>query len=435
MERGALQLNERRARLGAAVDWCDALILFGAGEPVPIPNGDDQTYPFFAHAEFVLVAGEGPPGAVVAFDPRDGAAAGWNVFVPPVTEAERVWEGRQPSPGLPLPELAGWLAARRGRPIVNLGAPLPGIVSDTALATVVREALRHARRAKDADEIALLRCAAAATAAGFATAARTIRPGVAERAVRIELEAEFLRVGATRVAFDTIVGTGSNAAVLHFAPSHRAIAPGDFVLIDAGAEVHRYASDVTRTFVAGTPASPWQRDLYALVLEAQHKAIAGCTVGAEWKDVHLATAEHLVAGLVALGLMRGDPGTLVEREAHTLFFPHGLGHLVGLGVRDASGLAPGRTRDPRPQLRTLRMDLPLAAGYVTTVEPGLYFIRALLEDCARRERFRDCVVWERVDPLLDLGGVRIEDNVLVTPHGPEVLTAAIPKRWDDIALA
>ncbi len=110
-----------------------------------------------------------------------------------------------------------------------------------------------------------------------------------------------------------------------------------------------------------------------------------------------------------------------------MFFPHGLGHMVGLGVRDGSGLLPGRTKDPRPALKSLRMDLPLAPGYVVTVEPGLYFIPALLNDPARRARFRDCVNWALVESLLSLGGVRIEDNVLVTNGAPENLTSAIPK--------
>jgi Xaa-Pro aminopeptidase len=131
-----------------------------------------------------------------------------------------------------------------------------------------------------------------------------------------------------------------------------------------------------------------------------------------------------------MGILRGQPESLVEQEVHALFFPHGLGHLVGLGVRDASGLARGRTRDPRPSLRSLRMDLPLAEGFVVTVEPGLYFIPALLQDAARRERHRETVNWNLVDAHLAIGGVRIEDDVLVRAGGPEVLTARIPKALD-----
>jgi Xaa-Pro aminopeptidase len=303
---------------------------------------------------------------------------------------------------------------------------MAGLQPDAAATDRVREMFTHVRRVKDAHELALLRRAVVATAAGYERLRTLIRPGVTERSLQIELEAEFFRHGSTRTGYGTIVGTGANAAVLHFEPSGRAVSAGEFVLVDAGAEVDRYMADVTRTFVAGTP-SAFQRDLYQVVLQAEERAITRCVPGAEWKAVHLAAAVDLVAGLVAMGVMRGEPGSLVEQEAHTLFFPHGLGHMVGLGVRDGSGRAPGRAKDPRPALRTLRMDLPLAPGYVVTVEPGLYFIPPLLNDPARRDRFAHCVNWHLVDQYLHLGGVRIEDNVLVTGGAPEVLTAAIPK--------
>jgi Xaa-Pro aminopeptidase len=167
--------------------------------------------------------------------------------------------------------------------------------------------------------------------------------------------------------------------------------------------------------------------LHQVVLEAQVRTCAKCRAGAEWKDLHLATAADLLAGLGAMGVVRGEPTSLVEQEIHTLFFPHGLGHMVGLGVRDASGLEPGRTKDPRPSLRTLRMDLILRPGYIVTVEPGLYFIPAILDDFGRRVRHPDAVNWDLVDRHRGIGGVRIEDNILVTAGEPENLTAAIPK--------
>jgi Xaa-Pro aminopeptidase len=184
--------------------------------------------------------------------------------------------------------------------------------------------------------------------------------------------------------------------------------------------------DVTRTFCVGAP-SAFQRDLHQVVLHAQQRAVAACVPGAEWKEVHLGAARDMVQGLVDMGVMRGGASALVERNAHMLFFPHGVGHMVGLGVRDGSGNQPGRAKDPRPCLENLRMDLPLAEGYVLTVEPGLYFIPYLLRDVARRERHRDDVNWALVDEHLHVGGVRIEDSVHVTASGPENLTAAISK--------
>ncbi|MFM9031401.1 MAG: M24 family metallopeptidase, partial [Opitutaceae bacterium] len=206
----------------------------------------------------------------------------------------------------------------------------------------------------------------------------------------------------------------------------RQIPLGDFGLFAAGAEVARYVAAVSRTPVAGRP-TPLQRDLHQTVVRALERAIARSVPGAEWKAIHLAAAVDLVEGLVAMGVMRGDPATLVERDAHTLFFPHGLGHMLGLGVRDASGLAPGRRKDPRPSLRSLRMDLPLAAGMVVTVEPGLYFIPPLLQDPALRAKYAGDVNWELVDRHLHLGGVRVEDDILITNGAPEVLTRMIPR--------
>ena len=418
-------LTDRRTRVAAALQLGDALLLIGAGEPVPLPEGSDQTYPFRAHADYFFLAGVECPGGVIAFDQRSG----WESFVPAVTEGERVWEGRAQLPGTLISHLEMWLGARRGRPIAQLGAPVRGVVADETSTKRVREKFTHARRSKDAHELALIRRAAAATADGYEKLREHLRPGVTERALQVELEAEFARAGATRPGYGTIVGTGPNSAVLHFAPSGRAARTGEFVLVDAGAEIDRYMADVTRTYVVGGTPNAFQKDLFQVVLAAEERAITCCVVGAEWKDLHLACAVELTAGLVAMGVMRGAAESLVEQEAHLLFFPHGLGHMVGLGVRDGSGVLPGRTKDARPSLKTLRMDLPLAPGYVVTVEPGLYFIPALLNDPLRRARFRDAVNWPLVEQHLALGGVRIEDNVLVTAGAPEVLTAAIPKTW------
>ena len=283
------------------------------------------------------------------------------------------------------------------------------------------------RRPKDEHELGLLRRAAAATAHGYEHICEHLRTGISERALQIEMEAAFFRAGADRTGYATIAGGGPNAAVLHFSPTNRAVREGEFVLIDAGAEVERYVCDVTRTWVAGTP-STFQRELHAIVLSAEERAIARCVPGVEWREIHLAAVVDLTAGLVELGFMRGTPEALVEQAAHTLFFPHGIGHMVGLGVRDASGTAPGRPRSTDPALKNLRCDLPLEAGYVMTVEPGLYFIPPLLRDPARRERFREAVNWEKVDAHMHIGGVRIEDNIVVRADGPpEVLTATIPK--------
>ena len=414
----------RRARIAPQLGLTDEILLVGAGHPLPKPEISDAQFPFIAHQEYYYLTGlADAAGGVIAFD----AKSGWVSFVPEVTEAERVWEGRTQQPGVLLGQLPSWLAARKGRRIVALGAPVAGVTADEKRTAKVREAYKHARRVKEPGEIELMKRCAVATAAGYAAIQPLLQPGVSERKLQIELEAEYFRHGAHVTGYDSIVGIGAQSAVLHGTPSPDRVAKdGDFILIDSGAQLDRYVIDVTRTYVAGQPTA-FQRDLAAAVLHAEVRACERCRPGAEWKDLHFGAAMDMVGALVAMGVMQGDPASLIEQEAHTLFFPHGLGHMLGLGVRDASGLEPGRTKDPRPSLRTLRMDLILRPGYIVTVEPGLYFIPALLNDPARRAKFRDAVNWPLAEKCLGLGGVRFEDNILVTDGAPVNLTAAIPK--------
>ncbi|MBI2814045.1 MAG: aminopeptidase P N-terminal domain-containing protein [Opitutae bacterium] len=414
----------RRARLAPQLGLTDEVLLVGAGSPIPRPELSEQHLAFIAHQEYFYLTGHAEAiGGIVVYDAKEKK---WTSFVPAVTEEQRVWDGAEQLPGEVLGKFDGWLAARRGRRIAMLGAPLPGVAADAARTAEVREALKHARRPKEPGELAILRRGAQATAEGYAAVQPFLRPGVSERRMQIELEAGFFRGGADETGYHSIVGVGAQSAVFHGSPSTRRVAKeGDFILIDAGGQTDRYVTDVTRTYVAGKPGA-FQRDLYAVVQNAFRRACARCRPGAEWKDIHLAAAVDLMAGLVSLGVMKGKAESLVEQDAHTLFFPHGLGHMVGLGVRDAGGVEPGRTKDPRPSLRSLRMDLILRPGYVVTVEPGLYFIPALLNDPKRRAQYRDCVNWDVAGRHLGLGGVRLEDNLVITEGEPENLTAAIP---------
>jgi Xaa-Pro aminopeptidase len=397
------------------------VVLIGAGEPIPRPGRGDLVYPFQAHTEYLYLTDRNRPGGVLAFDP----AAGWTDFVVPVSSDEVLWSGA-PSVAVEGEDVAGldaWLQARAGRPLALLGAALEGLAGDPANARELRYDLNAIRRRKDALELARMRAAAAVTADGYAVVRPLLRAGATEREIQIELELAFLRAGADTVGYDTIVAAGANAAVLHFAPGPRALADGEVVLIDAGGEVRGYVSDVSRTYPVSDGFDSEHAEWHAIVRAAQLEAIGLCRVGIEWLEVHRAAGIVLAEGLVELGLLRGDPGGLVDSGAIRLFFPHGVGHLVGLGVRDAVGPLRGRERD-RPGLT--RIDLPLEAGHVVTVEPGLYIVPGLLADPENRAQFGDAVVWDRAEALTGFGGIRIEDNIHVTPDGPENLTAAIP---------
>jgi Xaa-Pro aminopeptidase len=307
-----------------------------------------------------------------------------------------------------------------------LGSGDSPVAFDPELSAHLDLGLLHARRPKDGFELEGIGRAIAATAEGFAALPSILRPGISEREAQIELEGTMFRAGGERTAYGTIIGFGSNSAIFHFQPSGRRASPGDIVLVDAGADIGGYVADVTRMFPIGGAFGSEAQELYDMLLDAQIRGIDRCMPGAEWHDVHEQTARDLAGGLIELGIIRCSVDEAIERETIALFLPHGVGHMVGLGVRDAGGMLPDR-----PPMRycgvTLRVDLPLEEGFVVTVEPGVYFVPALLNDAAAREKHRDAVDWDRAESLIPLGGMRIEDNVHVTRGGPQVLTSAIPK--------
>ena len=418
-----VQLERRRRAVAEQWQLDDQVVLVGAGDRIPVPGRGDRTYPFRAHSEYLYLTDRERPGGVLAFDPHEG----WVDFVAPVTRDERLWEGAQAdkAEGVPVAELGAWLERRKGRPVARLGAAVADVGSAGQLAADLRYGLNHVRRQKDAVELARMRTAERATRAGFAQVAPLIEPGRSERELQIELEAAFFRNGADFLAFDTIVGSGPNSAVLHFPPTTRRLADGELVLIDAGAEYRGYASDVTRTYPASGRFTPEQQELYGIVEAAGVRATERCTPGTEWRDVHRTAALVIAEGLVAFGLLRGEPESLVERGAQALFFPHGVGHMVGLGIRDAGEVLRGREQ-PDDEFPRLRVDLPLLPGHVFTVEPGIYFVPALVNDADLRMRHRDAVDWERAEAMLGFGGIRIENDVLITEEGNELLTADVP---------
>jgi Xaa-Pro aminopeptidase len=416
-------LEARRARVARLLRGLDGVVLAAAGEPIGKPGGLDQTYPFIPHPTYYWLTGSRRPGGVVAYDARDG----WTDFVAPATEAERLWEGEpEVPPGQDVAGLQSWCDGRGARSVASVGAALPGVEVDPQSSEAAIERMDAARRPKDPAEIELIGRAVAATAAGFERIRQDIRPGVTERQLQIELEASFHRQGGDGLSFGTIVGAGTHAAVLHFEPGDRVVGPDDLVLVDAGATVAGYCADVSRTFPAGDRFTAEQQAIYDLVLASQAAGIEQCRPGTEWYDVHLATATVLALGLRDLGVLRGSIDDLLETGAIALFFPHGVGHMLGLGVRDVGGREPGREERSCGGAR-LRVDLPLRSGFVMTVEPGLYFVPAILDCPERRERFADAVVWRDLERWRRVGGVRIEDDILVTDGDPRNLTEGIPK--------
>ncbi|MBU2437759.1 MAG: Xaa-Pro dipeptidase, partial [Acidobacteria bacterium] len=261
-----------------------------------------------------------------------------------------------------------------------------------------------------------------------------------EREVVGALEAPILSAGCLP-AFPTILTV--NGQILHNHHHGNRMDAGRLLVVDSGSESPgNYASDITRTFpVSGTFTSR-QKEIYTIVLKAQIKAIESVRPGKLYRDSHMLAARTIADGLKDFGLMKGDMAAAVEQGAHALFFPHGLGHHMGLDVHDMENLGENHVgydekinRSDQFGLAYLRMAKELKPGYVLTVEPGLYFIPALIDLWKSEKKFTDFIVYDKLDAFREFGGVRIEDDILVTESGCRVLGKPIPKAIEDIESA
>jgi Xaa-Pro aminopeptidase/Xaa-Pro dipeptidase len=297
-------------------------------------------------------------------------------------------------------------------------------------------ALIDLRLCHDEASLAEIRRAAAVTVEAHRAGMRATPTATHEAGIRAAMEGIIIANGMT-TAYNSIVTV--HGEVLHNEQYHHELHAGDLLLADVGAEAASgWASDVTRTWPVSGSFSSTQRDIYDVVLAAHDVCIAKMQPNVEYRDVHLLAATVIAEGLVDLGILTGKVDDLVEMDAHALFFPHGVGHLLGLDVHDMedlgdlAGYADGRTRSDRFGLGYLRLDRPLRPGMMTTIEPGFYQVPAILNDPERRSRYESVVNWERLAQFADVRGIRIEDDVLVTEDGTEILTAALPTDAADV---
>ena len=293
-------------------------------------------------------------------------------------------------------QIMGWVNNIRAREAT--GAVPPGEFTD------LDHMLHELRLYKSAAEIRLMKRAAQVSARAHRRAMQACRPGLFEYQLEAELQHEFAMGGARYPAYSSIVGGGANACVMHYVENDAKLRDGDLVLIDAGCELENYASDVTRTFPVGGRFSKEQRQLYDIVLDAQVAAFAEIKPGNHWNQPHDASVRVITEGLVKLGLLKGRVATLIKKGAYRDFYMHRVGHWLGLDVHDVGDYRVG------DQWRLLE------PGMVMTVEPGLY---------VAPDNRKVAKKWRGI-------GIRIEDDVVVTDTGFEILSEGVPKTADDI---
>ncbi len=417
--------------------------------------------PFRADSSFLFFFPNPEPNAAALFDPKDDSVT---LFLDERTQEDALWHGPVPSfadmkRGLGVnavekrSDLAKLVKKRVGRRKLRTLA-----VADpraTAEATAISgeqldffdadrigdedlvAAIAKLRNHKSPEELAEMRQAAAITRDAHTLAMAKTRAGIYEQELVGHVEGTFARHGCVP-AYNTILSV--RGEVLHNHDHGNLLKDGDLVLLDGGAELPSgYCADVTRTWPVSGRFSAEARDVYDVVLAAEQASIEAVAPGARYRDVHMVSCRILADGLAQLGILRGDPDGLVESGAHALFFPHGVGHLLGLDVHDMEGFgdrvayAPGRSRSEQFGTRNLRLDVALEPGMCVTIEPGIYFVPAILRDASFKKQFRSQVDFSTVERFLGMnsrrgfGGVRIEDDVVCTRSGREVLSEAVPK--------
>ncbi|HZT11513.1 MAG TPA: aminopeptidase P N-terminal domain-containing protein [Candidatus Baltobacteraceae bacterium] len=424
--------SERRARLMEQLGGATAVIPSARLST----RSADTEYAFRQDSDFFYLTGFDEPDAVLVLAPshaREQAV----LFLRPRDRTGEIWNGVrlgvQSAPAhlgldaafsideLParLPEYLG--AARTLYYEIGRDERLDRTIREALDETAVRarrkgrvpaaivqpgELLHEMRLRKEPAEIEAMRGAAAATAQGHLAGMRATRPDAMEYEIKAAIEYEYYRRGG-EPAYQSIVAAGDNATVLHYTAVRSPLRDGELLLVDSGCELNLYACDVTRTWPVNGRFTAEQRAIYEIVLAAQEAGIQQVRTGKNVRAFHDACVRTITEGLIEIGLLTGGADENIENERFRNYYMHGSGHWIGLDVHDV-----GRYRDDADEHRLLE------PGMVTTVEPGIYVHRDL--DCD--ERFKGI-------------GVRIEDDVLVTQTGNEVLTSAIPKRVADVEAA
>ncbi len=395
----------------------------------------DTDYRYRQDSDFFYVTGFNEPEAIAVIAPAHEEHP-YTLFVRPRDPEREIWDGRRAGvegakeaygadAAFPITEFAEKLSdlingaqnlyyrigngnpdlddqiirqIARMRMMGRRGIQPPQAIIDPAAI------LHEMRLIKTDEEIAIMQRAASISAEAHREAMREARPGMMEYEVEALIEYVFRRRGAQAPAYTTIVGGGANATILHYINNDAPLREGELLLIDAGAEYQGYAADITRTFPIAGRFNDAQRDIYSLVLEAQVKCIEMVRPGVTLEEMHQRSVEILTEGMVRLGLLEGDPAKLIEEETYKRFYMHRLGHYLGMDVHDV-----GRYHtDGQPRR--------VEAGLVMTVEPGLYIA---VDAEGIPDKYRGI-------------GVRIEDDVLVTPDGYRVLTSEAPKEIEEI---
>ncbi len=411
------------------------LCLFWSGQEL-IRNFDSH-FPFRAHSNFLYLSGFSEPESMIILEHRDGKTSSVVALRPrdlspnrgsEIWEGERVGVERAPQllgfdEAISIDEIDQFLKKRMSQhshvfwefgefrdwdyKLIDLAKTIRNYRSNEAIHSWADPSfdIHEMRKLKSSEEISVMRKSAEIASRAHIRAMQLIRPRMYEFEIAAETERVFKKEGAIGPAYNTICATGNNACTLHYVNNQAQIQDGEILLMDAGCEYFGYASDITRSFPASGRFTPAQKEVYSVVLEAQLAAIKAVRPGAAWNRPHEAAVEKISHGLRKLKIINAPVKKILKDKLWSAFMPHGTSHWLGLDVHDS-----GR------YFEVTKKPVKLRPGNVLTIEPGLYFRQ---DDKSVPKKFRGI-------------GIRIEDDVLVTKTGSEVLTQYCPKEIEDI---
>lgn len=441
-------LQERRQKLANLIDF--PAILW-SGESLS-RNYPALKYPFRPSSHFLYFAGLPLENAAIRL-----ANGRLELFMDETDPQKILWHGDTLNPTkiaekiaadslFPLSELASYSQGAATISVQDfktqqtqhqiLNRPIFSSSSPQGIDSLLTQAIISLRLTHDDLALRELKTACKITILAHQAGMKATLTASKEAHIRSAMEAVLMSENMT-VAYPSIVT--KHGEILHNESYFNSLHPGDLILADVGGETPLgWAADLTRTWPVSGKFSPSQREIYELVLKTHDTCIAHLKPGIEYLDIHILAARIFTEGLIDLGLLRGHVDDLINRDAHALFFPHGIGHLVGLDVHDMedlgdrAGYALGRVRSQRFGLCYLRLNRVLHPGMLVTIEPGFYQIPAILNHPDHRRKYQDCVHWEQLEKFADVRGIRIEDDVLITPTGHEVLSQSLLHSPHDI---
>ncbi|XP_017767587.1 PREDICTED: xaa-Pro dipeptidase [Eufriesea mexicana] len=445
-----------RVKAHAKVPATGTFIILQGGVEIPF-NDTDISWPFRQESFFQWCFGVEEPGCYGALDLKTEASI---LFVPRLPAEYAVWEGKlytleefrqryAVDEVYYTDEIAKIFKSKQAALLLTLSgqnsdsglqtkeAIFDGINEFKVNNTILYPEMCECRVIKSPQEIEVLEYVIKISSDAHKSIMRMIKPGVAE----FQMEAAFMHYvysvgGCRHVSYTCICGSGHNASILHYghagAPNNKIINDGDMCLFDMGGNYCGYAADITCSFPVNGKFTEDQKMIYNAVLAARNAVMNAAKPNVAWTDMHLLANKTMLTSLKTGSLLVGEVDEMIKVGLHEVFQPHGLGHLMGLDVHDVGGYLPGHPeRSSAPGLRKLRTSRVLQPGMVLTIEPGCYFIDCLLDAALKDPKQSKFIIAEKLKKFRGWGGVRIEDDVLITETGVRNLTD-VPRTVEEI---